>query len=80
VNSLREEIRNILDSDDAYNYYENIDLDYCCDKILQIFEKQIDEKLQHVEDVLNDPRMTMQGCYNMKGKKEAFEEIKEMLK
>ena len=44
--SLREEIYKILDSDDAYNKYENIDIDYCIDKILKLFEKRIDDIIQ----------------------------------
>ncbi|MDF2736226.1 MAG: hypothetical protein K0S93_82 [Nitrososphaeraceae archaeon] len=53
---------------------------YYVDKIIELIETQIDKKIQHVNKVLNDPRITLQGYHNMKGKKEAFEEIKELLK
>lgn len=47
---------------------------------MEMIEKRIDEKLEHVNEVLNDSRITIQGCQRMKGKKDAFEEMKEMLK
>ena len=48
--------------------------------IIRKIEKQIDKKIQHVDKVLNDQRITTQGYNIMKGKKEAFEEVKEILK
>jgi len=74
VNSLRKEIEKFF-----------IDIGEDGEKaktevIIRKIEKQIDKKIQHVEEVLNDPRLTIQGCHNMKGKKEAFEEVKEILK
>ena len=45
MTSLREEIFNLLASDDAYNSYENIDIDYCIKHILKMIEKRIDEMM-----------------------------------
>lgn len=51
MNSLREEIFNLLASDDAYNSYENIDIDYCIKHILKMIEKRIDST---IEDIKHD--------------------------
>ena len=48
-------------------------------EILLSIVKRIDEKIQHVNEVLEDPRLTIQGCQRLKGKKDGFEEVKEML-
>jgi len=67
---FREEIFDILDYFGAT---------ICTDQVLRLIEKSIDEKIQHVNEVLNDPRLTIQGCQRLKGKKDGFEEVKEML-
>ena len=49
------------------------------DELFKDITKRIDEKIQHVNEVLQDPCLTIQGCQRLKGKKDAFEEVKEML-
>ena len=71
--SIRNEIYNRLRPEIDYPGPITID-------IMEMIEKRIDEKLEHVNEVLNDSRITIQGCQRMKGKKDAFEEMKEMLK
>ena len=70
MTSLREEIRNILNSDDAYNWYDNIDLDYCSDKILEAIEKRLDEYFKQREQKINDKtdfdHGYLQGLYDAK--------------
>jgi hypothetical protein len=77
---LKEEIRrDIIHKllDDRNCDYE--DITGYIEQILNLIEKRIDEKIQHVNEVLNDSRITIQGCQRMKGKKDAYEEVKEML-
>lgn len=49
------------------------------DEMFKDIDKQINEKIQHINEVLNDSRLTIQGCHKLKGKREAFQEMKEML-
>lgn len=67
--SLKEEISNLLDSDDAYNSYETIDLDYCVNNILKLIEKRI--------DTIKFPSVNNLAEY---GHNSALEKVKEMLK
>lgn len=48
--------------------------------ITSSIEKRIDEKIQYIDDLINnETRLTIQGCQRLKGKKDAFEEMKDML-
>lgn len=40
---IRDEIRNVLSSEDAYLDDEALDREYCIEEILKLFEKRIDE-------------------------------------
>ena len=78
--NLKEEIIDILkdvyyNNDQTDPFQPNED----SDRILKLIEIRINEKIQHVNEVLNDSRLTIQGCNKLKGKKEAFQEMKEML-
>ena len=78
--NLKEEIIDILkdvyyNNDQTDPFQPNED----SDRILKLIEIRINEKIQHVNEVLNDSRLTIQGCHKLKGKKEAFQEMKEML-
>ena len=79
--SLREEIKDIFIYEfEQYgvNIGENAD-EYTI-KVIKEIETRIDEKIRYVNEVLNDSRLTIQGCQRLKGKKDAYEEVKEMLK
>ena len=58
---------------------EKYTTDDCLNEISKLIGKGIDDKIQHVNEVLQDPRLTIQGCQRLKGKKDGLEEVKEML-
>lgn len=67
--SLREEMSEFLDSDDAYNSYENIDIEYCVNGILKLIEKEIKD-LQFEYD--------KRGMFNL-DQKVIFEDIHDII-
>jgi hypothetical protein len=74
LSTLNEEIAELIRMFNAVTSNDMAEI------ILSNIETKIDEKIQHVNEVLNDPRLTIQGCQRLKGRKDAFEEMKEMLK
>lgn len=76
---LKEEIDDIITNAHSYGELETSN-EELTDDIIKAIDNRINEKLQHVNEVLNDSRLTIQGCQRLKGKKDAFEEVMEMLK
>jgi hypothetical protein len=75
LSTVREEIYKEIEEWDITRYM----LEICVNDIIAKIEKRINEKIQHVNEVLEDPRMTIQGCQRLKGRRDAFEEMNELL-
>jgi hypothetical protein len=73
---LKEEITALLDNDDAYNKYENIDVGYCVDEILKLIEKSVVELMSKYSKSMAKPSSPEEYWIDM-GKTLAIKEFME---
>jgi hypothetical protein len=73
---LKEEITALLDNDDSYNKYGNLDLDYCVNGILKLIKKSITESMSKYSKSMAKPSSPEEYWIDM-GKTLAIKEFME---
>lgn len=76
MKTLREEMTKFLDSDDVYNKYEKLDIDYCVEGILKLFKKRIYEMIDNIVDT---EEMDIPHTFHVYGYRNALLDVRSML-